>query len=72
MREYSEILGNDPQLIKDTETVGNAREARAQQAQAAQEQDQAGALAANAKVLSETDSQSPNALTDLLGSGASV
>ena len=72
MREYSEILGNDPQLIKDTDTVGKARDARAKQAEQAQAQEQGAAMAQSAKVLSETDSQNPNALTDLLGTGATI
>ena len=69
-REYSEILGNSPTVLRDMDTVIAQREARAEQQAQAQQAEQAGVMAANAKVLSETDTQNPNALTDLLGGGA--
>jgi hypothetical protein len=69
LREYSEVLGNNPKLLKPTEEVEQARAAQAEQAQQQQAMEQAGSMAQGAKVLSETDSQSPNALTDLLGAG---
>jgi hypothetical protein len=71
-RDYAEILGNTPDLIKDRKTVALIRKQRADaQAQAAVVQ-QAGNAAQGAKVLSETDTQNPNALTDLLGRGGSI
>ena len=72
LREYSEVLGNDPKLIKATETVDKAREARAAEQQQAQAMEQAGAAAQGAKVLSEADTQTPNALTDLLSAGGGL
>jgi hypothetical protein len=69
IREYSEILGNSPELLKDTEAVAQARQAREEEAQAQQAMDTTGQMAQSAKVLSEADTQTPNALTDLLGSG---
>ena len=70
LREYSEVLGNDPKLLKSSDDVNKKREGDAQQAQMAQGMEQAGSMAQSAKVLSETDSQNPNALTDLLSAGA--
>jgi hypothetical protein len=72
IRQYAEILGNAPDLMRDSAQVAQIRSDRlqAQQAQAA-----AAAVpqaAQSAKVLSETDTQNPNALTELLGRGASV
>jgi hypothetical protein len=48
------------------------RQARQEQQAQMQTMEQASQLAQGAKVLSETDTQNPNALTDLLGSGATV
>ena len=72
VRQYAEIMGNDPELTIDEGAVAEKREAR--QAQMAQQQaaEQGAAAAQSAKVLSEADTQSPNALTDLLGTGATV
>tara|TARA_R110002126_G_scaffold110234_5_gene247350 strand:+ start:45 stop:1664 length:1620 start_codon:yes stop_codon:yes gene_type:complete len=69
LREYSEVLGNDPKLLKPTETVDAARQARQEEAQQSQAMEQAGSMAQGAKVLSEADTQTPNALTDLLSAG---
>ena len=71
IREYSEILGNAANLLVDKEQVDAMRAQRqADQAQMMQQQQQA-AMAQNAKVLSQTDTQRPNALTQLLQGGAS-
>ena len=71
IREYSEILGNAANLLIDKEQVDAMRAQRqADQAQMMQQQQQA-AMAQNAKVLSQTDTQRPNALTQLLQGGAS-
>lgn len=72
LRQYSDILGVSPDIIRDQETVSEMRAARQQQLQQEQMMQQAGAMVQGAKVLSETDTQNPNALTDLLGTGATV
>ena len=72
-REYVEILGNGPEILRETNDVQAirkeraAREAREQQlaeANMAAQTTQTGAQAA--KLLSETDSTNPNALTALM------
>ena len=72
IREYSEILGNAANLLVDQDEVDKVRAER--QAQAAQEQQQMmqAQQAQNAKVLSQTDTQRPNALTELMGRGATA
>jgi len=72
VRQYSEILGNSPDLLRDSSQVQGIRDQRAQQQQAEQAAAMAGQAAQGAKVLSETDTQNPNALTDLLGRGDTV
>lgn len=72
LRQYSDILGVSPDIIRDEDTVAEMRAARQQELQQQQAMEQAGAMAQGAKVLSETDTQNPNALTDLLGTGATV
>ena len=79
MRQYAEILGNSPDLLRDSAQVAKIRADRAQQQQVAQAAEMAGQAAEmagqaaqGAKVLSETDTQNPNALTDLLGRGGTA
>jgi hypothetical protein len=72
LRQYSEILGTSPDVIISDEELQAKRQARAEEQQQMQVMEQASQLAQGAKVLSETDTQNPNALTDLLGTGASV
>jgi hypothetical protein len=72
VRQYSEILGNSPDLLRDSSQVQGIRDQRAQQQQTEQAAAMAGQAAQGAKVLSETDTQNPNALTDLLGRGDTV
>ena len=72
LRDYGEIVGVAPDMMVDSDTVAQAREARAQEQQQQQAMDTGSQLAQGAKVLSETDSQNPNALTELLGGGQSV
>jgi len=75
LRQYASVLGASPDVILSEDEVAAKREARAeQQEQEAmmQQMQQLPQLAQGAKVLSETDTQNPNALTDLLGTGASV
>ena len=72
LRQYSEILGTSPDVIISDEELQAKRQARAEEQQQMQAMEQASQLAQGAKVLSETDTQNPNALTDLLGTGTSV
>jgi len=72
LRQYSEILGTSPDVIISDEELQAKRQARAEEQQQMQAMEQASQLAQGAKILSETDTQNPNALTDLLGTGASV
>ena len=72
IRQYSEILGNDPELVKDEGVVRTLRDDRAAAQQQAAQAEQAASAAQSAKVLSEADTQNPNALTDLLGSGSTL
>jgi len=72
VRDYGEIVGVSPDMMVDSASVEKAREARAQQQAQQQAMEQAGQMAQGAKVLSEADTQNPNALTDLLGGGATV
>ena len=73
LRQYSEILGNGPDVMRPKEAVEQLRKQRAeaQQQAAAMEQQAMQAQTANqgaqaAKVLSEADTTNPNALTSLL------
>lgn len=69
LREYSDILGNPLDIMKDTAAVAATRQARAEQQQQQQAMAAASEAAQGAKILSETDTQNPNALTDMLGTG---
>ena len=71
VRQYAEILGNSPDLVNDSGAVATKRAADAEAAQAEMAASRVPEAAGAAKVLSETDTQNPNALTALLGSGAS-
>jgi hypothetical protein len=73
LRQYSEILGNGPYVMRPLEQVQKLRadRAAAAQRQAAMEQENMAAQTAQtgaqaAKVLSEADTQKPNALTSLI------
>lgn len=72
IRQYAEILGNSPDLLRDETKVERTRAEQAAQAAAAQQAEQMAQAAQGAKVLSEADTQNPNALTDLLGGGQTV
>jgi hypothetical protein len=72
LRQYASILGTSPDVIMSQEDVTQVREQRKQAELAVHQREEAAKLAQSAKVLSETDTQNPNALTDLLGTGASV
>jgi hypothetical protein len=76
IRQYSETLGISPEVIRESDQVAALRQQRADamQAQAdmesAMQQTQMAATGAQAaKVLSEADTQNPNALTELLRGG---
>lgn len=73
LRQYSDILGNGPDILRDPTAVQALRRQRAEQMAAQQQAEQmavtAGAAqqgAQAAKVLSETDTTTPNALSQLL------
>jgi hypothetical protein len=67
LRQYSDILGTSPDVIISSDDLAAKRQARAEEQQAMQAMQAGGQLAQSAKVLSETDTQNPNALTDLIG-----
>jgi hypothetical protein len=67
LRQYSDILGTSPDVIISSEDLAAKRQAKAEADQAMHQRDEAGKIAQSAKVLSETDTQNPNALTDLIG-----
>lgn len=76
LRQYSDILGNAPDVLRDPAEVEALRQARAQAAAEQQAQEQANMAAQTAqsgaqaaKVLSETDTTTPNALGALLAGG---
>lgn len=72
VRQYAEILGNAPDLLNDSASVLEKRAADAEAAAAQMAANRVPEASGAAKVLSETDTQNPNALTALLGSGASL
>jgi hypothetical protein len=72
IREYSDTIGTSPTVMRDADAVAELRRKRAEQQAQAQQQEEAMIGAQSAKVLSETDTQSPNALTDLISRGASI
>ena len=76
-REYTDIVGNGPEILRERSEVDRIREDRAKQQaqQAAMEAGQVGAGTAQqsaqaAKLLSETDTSQPSALNQLLKMGA--
>lgn len=69
IRNYGEILGTSPEILRDADAVAAIRQQRAE-AQAMEQQMAAVSQGAQAaKVLSEADTQNPNALTALLQGG---
>ena len=72
IREYSEIMGNAANLLVDQEQVDKIRADRQAQEMQQMQQMQQAQTAQNAKVLSQTDTQRPNALTQLLQGGQSI
>ena len=69
IRNYGEILGTSPEILRDVDEVAAIRTARREQQQAEQQMMQLQQGAQAAKVLSEADTQTPNALTSLLQGG---
>lgn len=67
VRDYANMLGINPKLLREPDVVKAMRDVKAKAAQAQAQMQQAGQMAAGAKVLSETDTEGPNALTALLG-----
>jgi len=67
LRQYSEIVGNSPSVLRSKKDVDQMIAAEQQAAQAEQQMGMASQGAQAAKLLSETDTQNPNALTQLLG-----
>jgi hypothetical protein len=72
VREYSDILGNTPYILRDEVAVQEMRQAKAQKQQQMEQVAMAQQGAQAAKTLSEADTQNPNALTSLLGAGQTV
>ncbi|MFA6293602.1 MAG: portal protein [Victivallales bacterium] len=64
---YADALAVPPSIIRDNKEAGARREGRAQQMRNAQMLEQAGQMAGAAKVMSETDTTRPNALTAIMG-----
>jgi hypothetical protein len=74
LREYADVLGTSPEVIISSEAVEAKRQQRAEAEAAVHEREElvkgaqgVAAGAQGAKLLSETDTQTPNALTDLIG-----
>ena len=63
---YADALAVPPDLVNDQDEAGAIRASRAQQQQAAANAELMNSQANTAKVLSETDTQSPSALSDLI------
>ena len=68
VEEYGERVGVSAKIIRDEETVKKIRAERIKQQQQQQMMEQAGQMVQGAKILSETKTEEPNALTALLGS----
>lgn len=64
---YADSAGIDPHLVRSDDDVAAMRQARAQQQQQQAAAERAAQLAPAAQQLSQTDTSSKNALTDLLG-----
>ena len=69
IRNYGEILGTSPEILRDAQEVEAIRAQRREAQQAEQQMMQLQQGAQAAKVLSEADTQRPNALTALLQGG---
>jgi len=67
IRQYFELIGVPPTLVRADDQVAAIREQRAQAQQAEQMQQQLGSVIQGAQMLSETDTGGNNALTQLAG-----
>lgn len=67
MRQYFELIGVPPTLVRADDMVVQIRQQRAQAQQAQQMQQELGSVIQGAQVLSETDTSGDNALTALAG-----
>ena len=67
--EYSSVLGTPSSIIRSDDKVAEMRAGRAQAQAQAQAQQVMAQSAQTAKVLSETDTQNPNALTAIMQGG---
>lgn len=65
--EYGQMVGTPPALVRSDEDVDTIRQARAEEAAAAQQSEVQAQAIQGAKTLSETDMQSDNALKRMLG-----
>lgn len=70
--QYSEMLGTSPSIIRSSNEVAQAREARAIAQQQAQEQEQLAKTAESARTLSQVDTADGNALSQLIGGMSSM
>lgn len=69
VREYADILGNNPKLLREVLERDQLRADRAEAMAAQEAASMANQGADTARLLSEADTQNPNALTELLGRG---
>ena len=67
MRQYFELIGTPPTLVRGDDAVAAIREQRAQAQQQAEMQQQLGSVIQGAQMLSQTDTGGDNALTQLAG-----
>lgn len=67
MRQYFELIGVPPTLVRADDMVAQIRDQRAQAEQAQQMQQELGSVIQGAQMLSETDTSGDNALTQLAG-----
>jgi hypothetical protein len=72
LREYADILGNSPKVIREKAERDEIRRARAERQRQQEAMEMANQGADTARLLSEADTQNPNALTSLLQRGQSV
>ena len=69
---YADGIGVDPSIVRSDEDVEALRAGREQQTQMANALNASNVGAQTAQVLSETDTGSKNALTDMMGMGGVV
>lgn len=72
IRNYADMYGTAPNVIRSPEAVAEMRQRRMQEAQAAAAAERATQVAEGAKTLSETDVGTDSALTALLGGEVAV